>query len=307
VEFFFNWPVQVVSEFFPHFSKRYSQMVVSSDRIRNGVILMESFPFSEKRFLSMPPARRHKWVASWLRKNYEALLRKRFSQNSLQRFFDNYLTVQSWLKEPPGAIKKPTSHGKWLEFVSDRFHEHQKKSGKGLAEANFLPKVSRGDREIEGPWSAAIPYRVALDRTRSAFNVGSVLRVVDAVGFESVLLSDRTPGPENVQVIKTAMGCTRWIPQRKYKHLPNALSRVKKDGYSIIGVETMPDSHTYSEYPWPSKGIVVLGNEEFGISEDVLKVCDDFVHLPMWGLKNSVNVANAFAVIAFHIAALKNS
>lgn len=268
---------------------------------------MESFPFTEKRFLSLPPARCHKWVAYWLRKNYEALLRKRFNHKSLQRFFDNYLTVQSWLKEPAGTFKKPTSYGKWLEFVSDRFHDHQQKSGKGLAEANFLPKVARGDREIEGPWSPAIPYRVAIDHMRSAFNVGSVLRVVDAVGFESVLLSDRTPGSENVQVIKTAMGCTRWIPQRKYKHLHRALSRAKKDGYSVIGVETIPDSCTYSEYPWPCKGIVVVGNEEFGISEDVLKVCDDFVHLPMSGLKNSVNVANAFAVIAFHIAALKKS
>ena len=266
---------------------------------------MESFPFSEKRFLSLTQARRHKWVATWLRNNYESLLEKRFDDKSLDRFFDKYMKVAAWLKEPVDSRVKPGSYEKWLEFVSERFHDHQKKSGKGLSEANFLPKVARGDRGIKGPWRPVIPYRVAVDNMRSAFNVGSIIRVVDAVGFESILLSAGTPGKENGQVKKTAMGCAEWIPQTKYKDLARALCRAKKEGYSIIGVETIPDSSSYVKYPWPEKGIVVLGNEEYGISEDVMRACDDYVHLPMSGIKNSVNVANAFAVIAFHVVAIK--
>jgi len=137
---------------------------------------------------------------------------------------------------------------------------------------------------------------------RSAFNVGSIVRVVDAVGFESVMLSSATPGKEIGQVRKTAMGCTEWIPQTKHKDLGKALIRAKEEAYSVIGIETVEDSFSYAEYPWPGKGIVVLGNEEYGITEDVMQACDDFVHLPMSGNKNSVNVANAFAVIAFHIS-----
>lgn len=267
---------------------------------------MESFPFSKKRFESLPPARRHKWVAAWLQKNYVALLGKRYGDKSLERFFEKYLAVRSWLNESTGHIKKPTSHGKWLEFISECFHEHQKKSGKGLSEANFLPKVSRGDRELKGPWIPNVPYRVAMDSIRSAFNVGSIVRVVDAVGFESVLLSVGTPGKENGQVRKTAMGCAEWIPQEKHKDLGKALRRAKTEDYRIIGVETIPEAYGYASYPWPEKGIVVLGNEEYGISEDVMGACDDFVYLPMAGIKNSINVANAFAAIAFHILAVRN-
>jgi 23S rRNA (guanosine2251-2'-O)-methyltransferase len=146
-----------------------------------------------------------------------------------------------------------------------------------------------------------------MDSIRSAFNVGSIIRIVDAVGFESILLSGNTPGKENGQVRKTAMGCAEWIPQKRYKNLAYALKRAKKGNYTIIGIETIPNSLSYVEYPWPEKGIVVLGNEEYGISEDVMKACDDFVHLPMSGIKNSVNVANAFAVIAFHIYTAKTS
>jgi len=52
---------------------------------------------------------------------------------------------------------------------------------------------------------------------------------------------------------------------------------------------------------------VVLGNEEYGITEDLMKACDDFVHLPMSGNKNSVNGADAFTVIDFHISGVKAS
>ena len=126
-----------------------------------------------------------------------------------------------------------------------------------------------------------MPYRVALDNMRSAFNVGSIIRVIDAVGFESVLLSASTPGKENGQVKKTAMTCTEWIPLRKYENLAPALIRAKEDDYSIIGIETIPSSSSYTKYPWSKKGILVVGNEEYGISEDVMKACDGFVHLPM--------------------------
>jgi len=264
--------------------------------------MINGFGFTRRRFIALPPARRHKWIAAWLRKNYGELLEHPFKDNDLDSLFESYMIIKSWLKEPVSSIKKPDTPRKWLEFVSERFHEHQTKSGKGLAEANLLPKVLRGDRELKGPWKPRMAYRVAMDSIRSAFNVGSIIRVTDAVGFESILLSMNTPGKENLQVRKTAMGCAEWIPQKKYRKLAVALNRVKKEGYTIIGIETIPASFTYDQYLWPEKGIVVLGNEETGISEDVMKICDAFVHLPMSGIKNSINVANAFAVIAFHIA-----
>jgi tRNA(Leu) C34 or U34 (ribose-2'-O)-methylase TrmL len=265
---------------------------------------MDSFPLSEKRLASMPAARRHKWVADWLRKIYSNILDRRCSEKSLDIFFASYLKIRACIGAPAGPAPKPSSERKWLEFVSQCFHEHRKLSGKGLSEPNFLPRVSRGDRTGRGPWKPSIAYRVALDNMRSAFNVGSVLRVADAVGFESALLSAKTPGSENLQVVKTSMGCAAWIPQQKYVRLHAALHRARMEGYSVIGIETIPESNVYTEFAWPEKAVVVLGNEEYGISEDVLRACDAFVHLPMRGFKNSVNVANAFAVVAFHIAAL---
>ena len=201
---------------------------------------METFYLTEKKFTSLPTARQHKWVALWLRKSYEELLEKGFDDRHLDALFKDYKRIESWLKEPTSSLKKPATSRKWLEFLSECFHQHQKKSGKGLAESNLLPRVSRGDRSRKGPWKPLVPYRVALDGIRSAFNVGSIIRIVDAVGFESILLSDNTPGKDNGQVGKTAMGCAEWIPEKKYKNLAYALKRAQKRHCPIIGIETVP-------------------------------------------------------------------
>jgi tRNA G18 (ribose-2'-O)-methylase SpoU len=77
----------------------------------------------------------------------------------------------------------------------------------------------------------------------------------------------------------------------------------KQEGYPVVGVETIRSSLPFSDFDWPASGIVVFGNEEYGISTPVRNVCDTFVHIPMFGHKNSLNVACAVSAIAFRITA----
>lgn len=265
---------------------------------------MDSFPFTRKRLLSLPQARRHKWVASWLRDSYTALLSGKATTISLKLVFQNLKQLHGWLELPLSVQLEPEGRKGWLAFLSDMFHFHQQLTGLGLAESDLLPHVLTGDTAPEGVWTGKLPYIVALDNLRSAFNVGSIFRLVDAAGFESVLMNGVTPGAENRQVEKTAMGATGWIPGKKPADFVSELKGIKSKGYHIIGVETVSGSSGYLEYPWPRRGVVVIGNEEYGISDSVMAICNDFVHIPMSGNKNSINVANAFAVVAFHISSL---
>ena len=267
---------------------------------------MDSFPFTKKKLLSLPAARQHKWIANWLREIYIALIAEEINDASLKLVIKNLEQLRTWIGFSGADVGRLENRKMWLEFISEAFHEHQKATGLGLAEHDLLPNVLKGDAFTGQPWIPRIPYRVALDNLRSAFNVGSIMRLLDATGFESVTMTLKTPGLENRQVEKTAMGAAGWIPQIKTERMPADLTDLKDRGYRIIGVETVEDSASYLNYPWPQQGVVVMGNEEYGISESVLHTCDDFVHIPMAGHKNSINVANAFAVIAFHICALKS-
>lgn len=254
----------------------------------------------------MPPARRHKWISIWLKDIYRELLVDRISDNSLVLLYKNYFQLQTWLDEPVLPMIPVNDKKGWMEFISNLYHAHKRKTGLGISEHDFLPRVLTGDQDNNTPRIPVIDYKVALDNIRSAFNVGSIYRLIDAVGFKSVIVGGTTPGKEHRQVEKTAMGSSKWIPQESAENLPSILMEHKAKNFQLIGIETVEHSKNYLEYNWPETGIVVLGNEEYGLSKEVIKTCDDFVHIPMHGKKNSVNVANAFAVISFHIAALKN-
>ena len=261
---------------------------------------MDGFPLTRKKLFSLTEARRQKWLANWLKSIYVRVLEEQLDTPSKLLFFRQYRQVSQWLGEDIAPFETNSPNKAWIRFIADRFHWHCQKAGNELTERDFLPQVITGDRP-EATSISKLEYCVALDNLRSAFNVGSVIRVVDAIGFDTVLLGGITPNLSNRKVEKTAMGCESWISTKVCSNLTEELEAYKNDGYLIVGLETVELSAQYNQFPWPKKCVIVLGNEEYGISEEILKTCDEFVHIPMVGRKNSVNVANAFSVVGFHI------
>jgi tRNA G18 (ribose-2'-O)-methylase SpoU len=95
-------------------------------------------------------------------------------------------------------------------------------------------------------------------------------------------------------VIKTAMGChdkVRCFDLNENISLPRP----------IIALETAKNAPSIYEYRFPETFTLILGNEEYGISDEWLKQCDQIVTIPMYGFKNSLNVASAFAIAAHEI------
>lgn len=261
---------------------------------------MLTFPFTKKKFDSLDSHGKFKWTVKWLEKIHLKVLSEDISEKALDSFRNEYLKLLSWqgIKEPvfPETKKKDP----WIEFISDSVNFHRNRAGFVPKEFDFLPKVLTGDDSTDLPWQPSFNWSIALDGLRSVFNVGSIIRVCDCAGFASVILGN-TPGDEHRGVKKVSMGTSSWIPQESTDDLASLLNEKRNLNIPVIGVETIENSVSYTDYNWSDKGIIVFGNEEYGLSEDVIKVCDDFVHIPMSGRKNSLNVANAVSVIAFHI------
>ncbi|MEA2061139.1 MAG: TrmH family RNA methyltransferase [Thermodesulfobacteriota bacterium] len=262
---------------------------------------MMRFNFTRKKFLSLPACTRHRRIIKWLTWIYQKMAANRISVKSLDLFFENYCEILGWLGQeqpirPVGFGTRP-----WIEFVSDAIHYHRIKADLRPRDDDLLPVMQNKDRHEGQTEPVPFEYHLALDGLRSLFNVGSIFRICDAGGFKSVILGN-TPGKESPVVQKTSMGAARWVPQTETQSLLDTLEEKKKEGYTIIGLETVQGSSVFSDYQWPLKGIIVLGNEEYGISSHVLRVCDDFVHIPMFGRKNSINVAAAASVVVFYLS-----
>lgn len=231
--------------------------------------------FTKRRFLNLPLGQQHKKRADLLRKIYD---------HASEELLEEYNQLQTWTNEQP-------LHSLHPKDVADRFHEHLKASGFSLAEHQLLPSTKTTDRQLSEPcW----PIAVYLDNLRSAFNVGSVLRTVEAFSLGTVYFAPSTPGITHKQVQKAAMGTDQWI--KSHSDIP--LDQLPKP---IIALELSDQAVSLYHFIFPETFTLVLGNEEYGCSEDALAKADYIVEIPMRGRKNSLNVANAFAIVAGEI------
>lgn len=182
------------------------------------------------------------------------------------------------------------------QSISDRYHWHLQKGGIFKKEHNLLPRIRKGDlSRAQEPW----PIAIYLDHIRSAHNVGSIVRTVEAFSLGQITFSSQTPFATHKQVKDTAMGSLEWV------------ACVQNDDLSllprpIIILETSPDALSLYEFIFPSSFTLAVGNEEYGCSEEVLKAADIVIEIPLRGHKNSLNVANAFAIAASEISRQRN-
>lgn len=141
-----------------------------------------------------------------------------------------------------------------------------------------------------------LPVRLVLDNLRSAFNVGSILRTADGFGAEKIHLCGYTPSPDEGKTARTALGADAVVPWERVARTEDVLEALKKSGWHVVALETSPRALDL-DAPFPDVPTAfVLGNERFGLSPSILRLCDDVRRLPLIGVKNSLNVATIAAL-----------
>lgn len=146
-----------------------------------------------------------------------------------------------------------------------------------------------------------LPVSLLLDNIRSMYNVGSFFRTADGAGIESIYLSGITARPPKNAITKTALGAedsVRWLDS------PNALETVDEmhgRGYEIAAIETAVTAVDLFDWKprWPV--LLLFGHEVDGIGDELLGRCDTFVRLPMLGVKHSLNVSSAGAIVLYEL------
>lgn len=146
-----------------------------------------------------------------------------------------------------------------------------------------------------------MPRRITLlaFNIRSLWNVGSLFRTCDAFGVEKIILSGYTAAPPRREITKTALGAEEHVPWEQARDPQKAIAKLKKRGYTIVALEQAKKAQNLATYEPPSKVCLIVGHEVLGVPKEILKLCDAIVHIPMYGKKESLNVAVA-AGVALH-------
>ena len=143
--------------------------------------------------------------------------------------------------------------------------------------------------------------KIILHNIRSLHNVGSVFRSSDAFGISELILTGYTPTPPRPEINKTAIGAEEFVSWRHFETATEIIHELKKDGYSILGMEQTTGSMALNNLNIDSydKICLVMGNEVTGIDSDILEMMDEFVAIPQFGQKHSLNVSVAAAVMLY--------
>ncbi len=145
------------------------------------------------------------------------------------------------------------------------------------------------------------PLYVILDNLRSAFNVGAIFRLCDVMRIAGLFLCGYTASPPHAKLQKTSMGTVDYVPWKKFGSTHEAIFFLKQQGVPVWAAETTSASKRYDTLAVPAELGVVFGNEALGIGEDILGICDECVEIPVYGFKNSMNVATSCAVIGYGV------
>ena len=145
------------------------------------------------------------------------------------------------------------------------------------------------------------PLYLVLDNLRSAFNVGSIFRSADAARLQGLYTCGYTAHPPHPKLDKTALGTLDYIETRHFATTLEAVDYLRGRDVPVWALETTSQSRCYTELDYPRPLALIVGNEALGIDREVLECCDQLVEIPMYGYKNSLNVAAASAVLSFEV------
>ena len=149
-------------------------------------------------------------------------------------------------------------------------------------------------------------FYLILPNIRSCHNVGAMFRTADACGVSKLFLVGYTAQPPKIQIDKVSLGAEKWMPWEHKKDLVKLIKSLKKKKVCVVGLEKTETSEKIEDLKIKNGQDIalVVGNEVDGISDDILELCDDVVHIPMYGKKESFNVSIAAGIAMYEIKKL---
>ena len=150
------------------------------------------------------------------------------------------------------------------------------------------------------------PFIVVLDGITDVRNFGAIARTAECAGVDAIVIPSRGSVFVTDDSIKTSAGALHKIPVCKVDDLKKTVEYLKQSGISIVSVtEKATETYFQSAEIYSSPVALIMGSEETGISDNLIRISDKMVQIPMRGTIESLNVGVAFGIVAFEIAKVR--
>ena len=138
---------------------------------------------------------------------------------------------------------------------------------------------------------------VALDDIQDPGNLGTILRTVDSIGLNQILVSKGTADCYNPKVVRSTMGAIFRVKIIECDNLEKTLQEARNHQYKVIVTSLQTENSVYDiKY---NKKVVVMGNEANGVSAEIQNLADEKIKIPMLGKTESLNASVATGIVLY--------
>lgn len=148
------------------------------------------------------------------------------------------------------------------------------------------------------PLSRAGPRLVALNQLQDPGNIGTVLRTMDAVKFDGLMIDPGCADPFSPKALRASMGAVFRVPVYPCGDLAAAFQLLPR--HKVIAGD-LEGSPYYEHAPFGEYICILVGNEGAGVEERLLRLADFRLKLPMPGGAESLNAAVSAALMMYDV------
>ena len=143
-----------------------------------------------------------------------------------------------------------------------------------------------------------VPLVLILDRITDVRNFGAIARTAECAGVHAIVIPARGAAQINADAMKTSSGALNFIPVCKEENLIQTVDFLQNSGLKVISCTEKTKTSIYTcDFTVPLA--VILGSEEDGISDELIRKSDELAAIPQSGQVGSLNVSVATGVIIF--------
>jgi 23S rRNA (guanosine2251-2'-O)-methyltransferase len=148
------------------------------------------------------------------------------------------------------------------------------------------------------------PFFIILDRVTDVRNFGAIARTAECAGVEGIIIGEKGNAPITGDAMKTSAGALNHLPVCRESDLKKTLKFLRDNGIMIVSLTEKAEKSIY-DIKFDRPVALIMGSEEDGISDFLLKESDELAKIPLKGKIESLNVSVATGIAVYEVVRQK--
>ncbi len=148
------------------------------------------------------------------------------------------------------------------------------------------------------------PFFLLLDRITDVRNFGAIARTAECAGLDGIVIPEKGSAPITSDAMKTSAGALNHLPVCREKDLKKTLKLLRDNGIRVVACTEKASKDLY-EVNLTGPIALIMGSEEDGIGDPLLREADELAKIPMNGRIGSLNVSVAAGVAVYEVVRQK--